>query len=83
MTRIVAGIVLAGLVMALLLGYRIGFDVTAVIILTILVAVGAAAIVVARRSEMGGPGPVTCAACGGLVSPNAPYCKHCGQNVDP
>jgi hypothetical protein len=25
--------------------------------------------------------PAKCAACGGLISPNAPHCKHCGATV--
>ncbi|HWC15150.1 MAG TPA: hypothetical protein VG929_11260 [Actinomycetota bacterium] len=81
MSRAVAGIVIAGLAMALVLGYRVGFDATALVILVILVAVGAVAVVVARRSETGAAGPVTCRSCGGLLSPNAPYCKHCGDDV--
>lgn len=83
MTRAVTAIVVAGLVMALVLGYRIGFDLTALVILSILVVVGAVAVVVARRSEARASGPVICASCQGPISPNAPYCKHCGTNVVP
>lgn len=81
MTRAVIGIVIAGLVMALILGYRVGFDATALVILVILLAVGAVAVVVARRSEAGTARPAACSFCGGLLSPNAPYCKHCGENI--
>ncbi len=81
MTRAVTAIVVAGLAMALLLGYRIGFDATALVILAILVAVGGLAVAVARRSELRASGPAVCPACRGLISPNAPYCKHCGETV--
>lgn len=82
MTRIVAAIVILGLAMAVALAVRIGLDITALIILAVLVAVGAAAIRVAQRSEVGATRPAVCEGCGGLMSPNAPYCKHCGRTVE-
>lgn len=83
MSRIVTLVVVIGLVEAVVLGYNFGFDVAAISILGSLLAVGALSIVVARKSEKGavGVGPITCESCGGLISPNAPYCKHCGQRA--
>lgn len=81
MSRVVTIFVVVSLAVAILLGVRVGLDVAAVAILISLVATGVLAIVVARRSEGDAVGPATCSACGGLMSPNAPYCKHCGEPV--
>ena len=79
MTRFVVTIVGFGIGLALLLGFLYGFDSAAVSMLFALVALGALAIAVARGKERGMTAPATCGSCGGLMSPNAPYCKHCGQ----
>lgn len=82
MSRLVNLVVVIGLVEAVVLGYNFGFDVAAISILGSLVAVGVLAIVVARKSEAGTDvGPISCPTCGGLISPNAPYCKHCGHRM--
>ena len=79
MTRIVVAIVLLGVGLALFLGVAYGFDTTAVSMLFVLVLLGGLAIAVARGKERGMTSPARCSSCGGLMSPNAPYCKHCGQ----
>ena len=70
-------IVFAGI--AFVLGVTISgnFDMFGVAILALTVAVGALGIAVVRRS-VAGPTPAQCDSCGGLLSPHAPYCKHCG-----
>ena len=78
MKRITIAIVAAGTVMALALGIGQGFDPTSVTILVLILVVGGIAIAVADRSERGAVGPAHCEACGGVLSPNAPFCKHCG-----
>lgn len=83
MTRIVIGVVVTGLVMAVALGLEYGFDTAAVSMLFALVVLGALAIAVARGKERGLTAPARCGSCGGLLSPNAPYCKHCGQPQSP
>jgi hypothetical protein len=81
-SRVVTILVAVGVIEAVVLGYTFGVDVAALSILGSLLAVGVLAIVVARKSEAGGVvGPVRCDECGGLISPNAPYCKHCGNRV--
>jgi hypothetical protein len=80
-SRFVTIFVLLGLLSAIVFGYAAGFDVAALMILASLFAVGLLAIVVTRKSEQGVGGPARCASCGGLMSPNAPYCKHCGEQV--
>ena len=81
MSRIVTIVVALGVIEALVLGYTVGFDVAALSILATLVVVGVLSIVIARKSETGAVQPATCVSCGGLISPNAPYCKHCGEPV--
>jgi hypothetical protein len=82
--RIVTIFVILSIVEAVLLGVGIGFDVAAISILVTMVALGILAVVIARKSETGtAVGPATCGSCGGLLSPNAPYCKHCGAPMEP
>lgn len=80
-SRLVTIFVVLSILEAVVLGVGIGFDAAAVAILVTLVALGILAIVVARRSEAGATGPATCSSCGGLMSPTAPYCKHCGARA--
>ncbi len=72
------GIVGVGLGLALALGLRQGFDATSGAILVFSAVIGAVAIAAVRRSERGTVGPARCPSCEGVISPNAPYCKHCG-----
>ena len=81
MSRFVTIFVVLSIIEAIVLGVGVGLDVAALAILATLIAVGVLAVVVARKSEGGAVGPATCSACGGLISPNAPYCKHCGEPV--
>ena len=81
MSRFVTIFVGASLLVAIARGLRVGFDAAAIAILATLIATGALAVVVARKSESDVVGPAACSACGGLMSPNAPYCKHCGEPV--
>jgi hypothetical protein len=79
MTQGVTVFVAFGIGAMVLLGLSAGFDIGAVVILALITACGALAIAVARRSEKRSVGPRSCPECGGLVSPNAPYCKHCNH----
>lgn len=72
------GIVSVGLLLALLLGISQGFDATSITIFVAIALVGALAIAAADRSNRGLAGPASCEECGGIISPNAPFCKHCG-----
>ena len=80
--RIVTIFVVVSIIEAILLGVGIGLDVAATSILISMVALGILAVVIARKSDSGtAVGPATCEECGGLISPNAPYCKHCGHPI--
>jgi hypothetical protein len=77
----VAFLVVLGVIAMILLGIGTGFDTGALIIIGFIALFGGLAIAVARKARTGAVAPATCASCGGLISPNAPYCKHCGTPV--
>jgi F0F1-type ATP synthase assembly protein I len=79
MTKGVAGFIAVGIIAAVLLGIAAGFDPWAVILLGLISATGAVAIATTRKAERGETGPRSCPHCAGLISPNAPYCKHCNE----
>ena len=80
MTGPVAVIVAGGIGLALVAGLSGGFDAVSAVMLAFIVGLGALGIAVSRRAEAGGVSPKECGECGGLTSPNAPYCKHCGTH---
>lgn len=57
-----------------------GFDVASAVMLVFIVSLGALGVAVSRRAGAGRASPKQCGECGGLTSPNAPYCKHCGAH---
>lgn len=75
-------VVVLGLTLAVVTGLNYGFDSTAVVYLALMVGVGGLAIAIAGRSEKRAAGPARCPECNGLVSPNAPYCKHCNATLE-
>jgi hypothetical protein len=83
MSTLAVAIVVAGLVVAAALAIAVGLDATGTIILALILATGALALVVVRKARDGIVSPSQCPECGGLVSPNAPYCKHCGARLTP
>jgi hypothetical protein len=78
---LVAGIVTAGLAVAVGAGLVRGFDALALVLLLGIALLGGLAVAVARRTRTGGVSPARCLECGGLVSASAPYCKHCGAQL--
>jgi hypothetical protein len=75
-------VVVAGIALALIVGVERGFDGTSGVIFLLIVAVGALGIAVARRARSGAVAPVRCRECGGLNSPTASICVHCGEALD-
>lgn len=82
MSAAAIAIVVLGLALASGLAVAAGLDTTGAIILGLLFGMGLLAVAVARKSGVGSVRPAECAECGGLLSPNAPYCKHCGARVE-
>jgi hypothetical protein len=78
MTKAIAAFIAIGLSVALAIGLARGFDTVAIVIFAFLVGVGVLSVAASARFRAGGIAPGKCAECGGLISPNAPYCKHCG-----
>ena len=81
MLQAVVTFVITGIVAAVLLGIGVGFDPTAYLILGLIALTGLGAILIARRFKAGLARPARCDECGGYISPNAPYCKHCNTTV--
>ncbi len=79
--RAVALLVISTLAFAAVTGFSYGFDGVAIGLFFGLAMLGGLAIAVARGKDKGMTAPAQCASCGGLISPNAPYCKHCGEPV--
>jgi hypothetical protein len=75
-------IIVAGVSVALVLGLVTGFDVVGVVIFSLILLVGALGVATVTRFKSGDVTPARCHECGGLISPNAPYCKHCGAPVE-
>lgn len=83
MTGTVWAIVIAGVVGVVLAGVTGGFDVVAIVLFGVLLGLGIVALAITRKAGTGAVAPVECRECGGLISPHAPYCKHCGARAEP
>ena len=81
MKPFVWALVIAGVAACAGAALAAGLDPTGVVIFAGIVAVGGAAIASTRKTDR--IQPAGCAECGGLISPNAPYCKHCGARREP
>lgn len=81
MRSVAVAIVILGIALVTGLAVVVGLDMTGAMILVFTFALGALAIAVARRSATGAVQPAECPSCRGVVSPNAPYCKHCGAEL--
>ncbi len=77
MTAGVIGFIAVSMVVVAIFGVAGGFDPLALVLLVAIAACGALAIALAHRMRTGRIGPVLCGECGGAISSNAPYCKHC------
>jgi hypothetical protein len=81
MSAAVTVLVFVATAFAISVGLVAGLDAYAALILGLIVVFGALALAIARRSRSGTIGPALCPNCDGVVSPNAPYCKHCGVRL--
>jgi hypothetical protein len=77
-TVVVFAVVAAGLVAVGAVALADGFDAVGLTLLVAIAALGALGVGAARRASRGTIAPARCRECDGVVSPNAPYCKHCG-----
>jgi hypothetical protein len=78
MNAVAIAIVVSGIALSTAIGAATGFGVITLILLGIIVAFGALVIAIVMKSKTGTVGPASCDRCGGLISPSAPLCKHCG-----
>ena len=82
MRSLAVAIVLLGIALTSGLALSGGLDTTGAVILLLIFVMGALAVAVVRKSGAGSVQPATCDSCGGVMSPNAPYCKHCGAATE-
>lgn len=78
MSVVAIAIVVLGLTITSGVAVAAGLDMTGAVILLLIFAMGALAVGIARKRDSGVVKPAECSSCGGVISPNAPYCKHCG-----
>jgi hypothetical protein len=76
-TVAVSAFIVIAIAVAAIFGVAAGLDPLSLILLAVICCFGALSIAIARRMRRGAIGPVVCDECGGAISPNAPYCKHC------
>lgn len=81
MSAAVTVVVLVAIAFAVSVGLVAGLDLYAAVILGLILAFGTLALAIARRTKSGTIGPGRCRACGLVVSPNAPFCIHCGARL--
>jgi len=76
----IVGSALVAAVMGLMIASAIakGFDGVGIALVTSIVVFGGLTVLLLRRAGAGDVRPATCKECGGLISRDAPYCKHCG-----
>jgi hypothetical protein len=80
MTTAVTAFILVAVAVAAIFGVAAGLDPVALILLAVICAFGLLSIAITHRMRTGAIGPVSCAECGGAISPSAPYCKHCNAS---
>jgi len=82
-TAVAVAIVAAGIALTAAVGAGSDFGVATLILFVLIVACGVLVVAIARKSKGGSVTPARCTRCGGLISPNAPFCKHCGAPAAP
>lgn len=75
-------LIIAGIAFAVVLGLDRGFDAVSVLILVLVVALGGLGIAIVLRANESSVEIGRCPECGGVISPHAPSCKHCGASID-
>lgn len=75
-------LVILGIALVVGIAFAAGGDIAVVFYVAPVVLLGVVVIAAAVKMRSGAVQPDECADCGGLISPNAPYCKHCGAPVD-
>jgi hypothetical protein len=81
MSAFAAAVVIGGLVLVLGVALASEVDALGAVLIAVIVAVGCLGVAIARRARRGAVAPATCPRCEGLISPSAPYCKHCGARL--
>jgi hypothetical protein len=80
LSALAIAIVVAGIALVVSIAFIAGGDVATVLYVAPIVLLGTVVVSVALKTRGGAVRPAECWNCGGLVSPNAPSCKHCGAS---
>lgn len=75
-------LVAVGIALVVSIAFAADGDLATVFYVAPVVLLGVVVIAAAVKMRGGTVGPRECDNCGGLISPNAPYCKHCGAPVE-
>ena len=75
-------LVIVGIALVVSIAFVAGEDVAVLFYVAPVVFLGVVVVAAALKMRSGSVRPSECAECGGLISPNAPYCKHCGAPVN-
>ena len=74
-------LVILGIAMVVSIAFAAGEDIAVLFYVAPVVFLGVVVVAAALKMRAGSVRPAECDSCGGLISPNAPYCKHCGAPV--
>ena len=75
-------LVLIGIALVVSIAFAAGEDFAVIFYVAPVVFLGLVVVAAAVKMRSGSVRPAECENCGGLISPNAPYCKHCGAPVE-
>jgi hypothetical protein len=78
LSAVAIAIVVAGIALVVSVAFLADVDTVTVLYVAPIVLLGLVVVSVAVKTRGGSVRPAECPDCGGLVSPNAPVCKHCG-----
>ena len=81
MSVVAVAIIVSGVLVAGALGFAAGFDPVGIVIFSFILLFAALGLAAVAKFRSRSVSPVPCRGCGKAISPNAPFCKHCGASV--
>ena len=82
LSTVAVAIVIVGIALVVSVAFAAGVDTASILYVAPVVLLGVVVIAAAVKMRAGRVRPYECTDCGGLISPNSPYCKHCGARLD-
>lgn len=78
LSALAIALVVGGIALVVGIAFATDVDTATIFYIAPILLLGAVVIGAAVKTRGGRVRPAECDNCGGLISPNAPYCKHCG-----